>query len=186
MVDIKVVKNDSCRIAESLVTAYTLWPPKKFRAKYNLIGLDPGQRNMGLAFWHRRSDQMQAWQIHLPESSTMIGRYAVVYKLVTGIILDCINPWNGGTCMAIVEYAAHGMRFGQVPLAEARLAAGLALRDTGIPDGQIYTPAPTSVYKAVFGSGKIKSKDVWKGVLGPDAASAVGCLLAYGGLYEKR
>jgi len=191
MVNLKVVKNDSCKLGQATVIPYAIVPPKRFQCRHShLIGIDPGQVNMGFAVWFRNQPFLTAWQIKLPSQKLMVDRILAVEFVIEELMVDfpkgdsTLKP--GEDYIALIEYAAHAFGFGQVPLSEARTAAVQSLLNFGIPSQSIHTPAPTSVYKAVFGSGKIKSKDAWHGLLGPDAASAVGCLLSYGSLYGNK
>ena len=115
--------------------------------KSAFVGVDPGSRHMGLAIIDY--GRIVVYEIeYQPKLQTVEiverTREAIEYILD----LDSINT-------ACVEGAAFGAGFGQAKLSESKTAAVMTLLD--IAD-RVFVVPPLSVYKEVFGSGKIKAK----------------------------
>jgi hypothetical protein len=85
--------------------------------------------------------------------------------------------------IACIEGAAHGAGFVQAKLAESKSASAMALLDMQI---EIIIKPPLTIYKKVFGSGKIKSKEYkpWS-MIPKNAASALGCAIFASKYKEK-
>ena len=91
------------------------------------------------------------------------------------IVYSGIVPRGG-----IVEQAAYGAPFGQVGLAEARVAAMVEVEDILEPTDDLRMVPPATIRKAVFGHGRIKAHEAWTELSEyPDAASALACAMSY-------
>ena len=134
-----------------------------------VIGIDPGQVNMGLTVLRGRG----AWsyQIKLPSTLDPVERVTECIHVVT-YLLERENIT--GCRRACVEYAAFAALYGQVALAENRTSAVVALLKANTL--QIDIPSPGTIRKEVFGTAKEKAEELWP-FIPKDAASSLGCAL---------
>lgn len=140
--------------------------------KNPIIGVDPGQRHMGMT--HLFSDTAGlAWEIEFESFDTPLRRVIETAHLMNHLLHAYFQP--GLKTLAVVENAAFGAPFGQVPLAENRAAVIMELHEFGIDD--ILTIPPQSIRKEVFGSAKIRAEETWKEFLPGNAASSLACAL---------
>ena len=142
-----------------------------------LIGIDPGQVNMGMAFVGK--DHADLYQIGLPSDSDPAIRIMNVAEVVSSLLEVWRPQLDDRAC---IEYAAYNKLHGQVPLAEARTSAGIALMQKGIVP--LFVP-PATIRKTVFGKGTIRAEDVWPELADKkhnDFLVALSCALYF---YEK-
>ena len=159
------------------ITKYTVLFDRVFLKTWmgSIIGIDPGQVNMGMAVMGPNGADL--YQIGLTSETDPAQR---MMNVVT--VVDRLFPGDGAVAGACIEYAAHNKFHGQVPLAEARSAAGMALMTKGIVP--LYPP-PASIRKEVFGKGTIKAEEVWTNLADKkhnDFLAALSCALYF---YEK-
>lgn len=139
-----------------------------FQVRAPAIGIDPGDRNMGIAIVSPERN-IRTYQIRFNDASDAVERIIQTVSVTRAVLGE-----GGQNRIACVERAAFSKPFGQVALAENRSAAIQALLMEGIDD--IVVPAPGSIRLIVFGSGTIKAENIWP-ELGNDASSALACAL---------
>ena len=166
ILDLTPLKHESLGI-KRIGFSYGPIPPSHF-----IVGVDPGGVNMGLAILYPGWTH-SLYQVKLPPKMKAVERIKFVPIALKYIFGNLELP----LFRVFVEYASFGAKFGQVQLAEARAMAIHFFLERG---AKVETVPPLSVYKKVFGSGKIRSQDIWP-ELPSDAASALGCAL-YGSL----
>jgi Holliday junction resolvasome RuvABC endonuclease subunit len=135
------------------------------------VGIDPGTRNMGLAFFHEL--QGKAFDVKIPVSDDRVDSLFKIQECIRYIMNDMWpDGCSRGRWIVCVEDAAFGMRFGQVQLAESRASAIIYFATLG---AQIFIVPPASIRKAVFGHGRKKAHEVWK--ISPNAGAAASCAI---------
>lgn len=157
-------------------SAFTL--PPEFSSSLSVVGIDPGQRNMGLAFLMNGIASL--YQIQVGGDSDSISRILNVMDVVNRVVSARTD--RQGIDLAGIEGPAPNMPFGQVPLAEARTAGIVSLMQNRAK--RIELLAPPSWRKLVFGNGRLRAEEQWP-MLKPDAASALGIAWATLRLVEE-
>lgn len=141
-----------------------------------LIGIDPGQVNMGIAIL---SDGLQvSYQIKLPSTVDTVERIVQTIEITERLLVG----YDSRNSLAVVEGAAYAAMYGQVALAENRTAAIIGLLKAGVH--QVLVVPPGTIRKEVFGTSKQRAEDTWPQV-GKDAASALCCALHAHQIKEK-
>jgi len=136
------------------------------------IGVDPGQRHMGLAVLAQ--DQAVAWQITWKDMPGRAFRASIIMHTIRYLIGKVRREavrYDG-----LIEDAAGNARFGQAQLAEARTAAMIAVQESPLIRKLEVMP-PMTWRKQLFGHGHIRAEEVWKDKLPGDAATAVALAL---------
>jgi len=141
----------------------------KYSGRALFVGIDPGGVNSGIAMVAAHfGDPVWAvnlFQIKLPSNLNPVRRIDLTRESVGRCLQSAhFRPadYRQGI-FTTVEYAAHGMPFGQVALAEARVGAIIAMQDLGFGDlVHIVTVPPMTIRKEVFGSGLCVGHVVWK------------------------
>jgi len=134
------------------------------------LGVDPGV-NFGICFI--TGEDIYAMYGSLLQQTHHIEYANVAFELLTNLV------WTNEQTdpVYVIEGPAFNKTFGQVNLAEVRTGFYLSLRHLG----EIHTPPPMTVRKAVFGSGTIQPMDIWP-LLNHNCADALS--LALYGLYQ--
>ena len=146
-------------------TEYTAFEIPSIKRSKTVVGIDPGSRNMGVAILLNK--KVVVYEIKYPEKLQTVAILDTTRKVLLHLLSEYTIDY------ACVEGAAHGKGFGQAKLSESKSAAVMALLDMSV---QVIVAAPLSVYKEVFGSGKIKAKEYkpWNHIP-KNSASALAC-----------
>lgn len=139
------------------------------------LGIDPGDRNMGMAHLVP-GGYLVAAQIRLGDADNAVERLMASAQVVREITSDWLIDFKG--LKTAIECAAYSKLYGQVALAENRSGAIQALLMAGAD--RILVPSPGTIRKVVFGSAKIKAEEQWPELGEPghhDAASALAVAL---------
>lgn len=139
--------------------------PFPYNLKNVTIGIDPGSRNLAVAVIFANFNTLEVYEISAFKEEHPVVRADKIQRIVEEIIgyYSLYEP------LGVVEGASYGKAFGQVELAEARIAAALALYQSGVQVGIV---PPLTIRKAVFKNGRIKNP--WNNI--PDnSAAAIGC-----------
>lgn len=147
-----------------------------FGVPYVCVGIDPGQVNMGLVFVYLQT--AYCYQIKLPGGVDLPER---IVNTLAAVKESFLLAREAGVPikkipMGVVEMAAYGAPFGQVPLSEARTAAVVALMREGVKS--IHMMSPGQIRLKAFGNGKTKAESVYDIPGFPDAVAALGCAIA--------
>lgn len=119
-----------------------------------IIGIDPGA-NFGITIL---GEGMQPEVLNGTMPKGEHYEYGIrAYQMGQELYRVYHQP-SKGPKISIIEGASYGDRFGQVGLAEIRFGFYLGLYTAG---ADVTIVAPTSIRKAVFGSGKTQAMDVW-------------------------
>lgn len=151
----------------------TLETPLLFN--HPVIGIDPGQVNMGAALLY--STWADLYEFTLPASSDAIERMMSTTHAIQYLLK--LYPHLRAACL---EGAAYLALAGQVPLAENRAAAAIALLQGRLAPVQIVPPG--RIRENVFGYGRWRSQEVWP-ELPPNAGTALGCAVYMYKQYRK-
>lgn len=139
---------------------------------YDAFGFDPGTTNLGIAY------QCGSWadlfQITIERSKDPIERMDDVGFLLWYLCVPNIEKKS--RVQVVIEGAGYeSSRYRQVELAEVRTTIALWFRTRKAKS--ILLPAPNTLRKVVFGSGKIKAHEYWDNSEIPnDALTALSCL----------
>lgn len=143
-----------------------------FPVRAPALGIDPGDRNMGIAFISPER-AIRVAQIRFADAEDAVERLMASVGVVRGLLQRWgLVPARG--IIATVECAAYSKLYGQVALAENRSGAIQALLMDEIE--KVNVPSPGTIRKVVFGSAKIRAEDQWP-ELGHDGSSALACAL---------
>lgn len=146
-----------------------------------VLGIDPGSIHMGISIIPSKHVDVNIWccEITLPSIQDHL-QSALQIQNCMDIALNFSGLDNYLTnSKLIIEGASYGEKFGQVKLAESRIAIALNYwYSSGSSLSTCTYLSPPYIRKLVFGNGKIIAKKLWKDVLLPDAADSLGCALA--------
>ena len=148
---------------------------KTFVVKKPALGIDPGDRNMGVALVYPPNYIVTA-QVRFADAADAVERIINTVSVVTSILeaMDGVHDLDFKNVCAAVENAAVSKMFGQIELAENRAAAIQALLMKNV--FRISVPPPGSIRKVVFGTAKQRAESIWP-TLGHDGSSALACAL---------
>lgn len=145
---------------------------------------------MGLAFVY--GDRADIFQIKLPSEMNAVIRMQATATVVQYLLgfqpgpKDSFKEFRAGSSHCVIEGAAHGAGYGQVPLAENRTIATAMAMTVGLP---VAILPPSEIKMRIFGKGNMRAREFWPflqikdevdKVLRDDAAAALSCaFLAY-------
>jgi len=167
---IEIIKTKEREIKDAHIKYYEIVLPYKINSNSEYCGFDPGTRNFGIAVL--RGDTGVIYQIAINTSRDPVYRLTYTINILKNI--NCVTKGSTVT----IEGAAFRGGFSQQELAEMRATIALySMKYAKL----IMFAAPMSIRKLVFGHGRTKPQEVWKG-LPNDALAALSC--AYYG-YKK-
>lgn len=143
-----------------------------------VIGIDPGDKNMGLTILPVRSGQVQCFEIVFPSERLAIPRLVQIRLVLLDVMNPILNSRAHYRMLIAIEGSAYSRRYRNTELAEARIVAAEWFMDNfnlTADDFTVFTPQ--TIRKAVFGSAKIKAETQWPQLKG-DAASSLAIALA--------
>lgn len=168
------------------VEAESLW--KEFPNIFRLIdrdspdlfiGYDPGSRHAGLSLISKHIGE-DAYSIELkyPAGNSALERVKIIEEHFKEIFSTYFYrpSYRPSTMTAVIEGASHAEAYGQVELAEARIVVAKYLTEFDCKSN-IQILAPSSIRKKALGNGKLKGKEMWKDILGLNAADSLVCAL---------
>lgn len=175
-VTFNVYPKESYPFQDGKIRPYTITEAEfGIQPKILLIGLDPGNRNMGITIippsWF---GPIISVEIRMEPERDPVNRIFNIYQMVYQFVGKELPQEIRQEGYAVIEGASFGDKFRQVELAEARTASLMALSNLGL---HINILPPISIRKKVFGAGKIKGENLWKHLLPSNAASSLVCAL---------
>lgn len=142
-----------------------------------VIGIDPGNKNMGLSILKAQSYNIDCYEICFPSERMAVPR-VVQIRLAMMTIFFSQTVRDDINTLICIEGSSFGSRYRNTELAEARITAAVyCLDNLELTQNQFEFISPLKIRKLVFGSAKIKAEDTWK-ELKPDAASSLAVAIA--------
>lgn len=144
-----------------------------------VIGIDPGDKNMGLTILPTHaSNQVQCFEISFPSERLAIPRLVQIRLALLDIMSPILHSRAHYRMMIALEGSAYSRRYRNTELAEARIVAAEWFMDNfDLTADDFIIITPQSIRKTVFGSAKIKAETQWPQLKG-DAASSLAIALA--------
>lgn len=144
-----------------------------------VIGVDPGDKNMGLTILPvHASNQVQCFEITLPSERLAIPRLVQIRLALLDVMSPILNSRAHYRMLVAIEGSAYSRRYRNTELAEARIVAAEWFMDNfNLTADNFIVLTPQAIRKAVFGSAKIKAENTWPQLKG-DAASSLAIALA--------
>lgn len=138
---------------------------------HDIFGFDPGTTHLGIA--HHFGHIIDLFQVTLERSKDPLERMDDIGFLLSFL---CERDFHSRyRRQVVIEYAGfEASQYRQVELAECRTTIALWFKTRGV--SSILFPAPNTLRKAVFGSGKIKAHQYWTSEIPPDALAALSCV----------
>lgn len=143
-----------------------------------VIGIDPGNKNMGLTILSNHIVFVQCYEVTFPSERMVISRLIQIRLALSDIMCSIQQSRFHYKMLVVTEGSSYGSRYRNTELAEARIVAVewfLDNFDLSAKDFRIIPPQ--SVRKIVFGSAKIRAEDEWPSLAG-DAASSLAVAIA--------
>lgn len=150
---------------DATLTRYTIQLTPALPFDIMALGFDPGQVHMGIAWV--ALDLAWIYEIEMPSYTDSVERIMSITR-----VLQYVLALQPKASIACIEGASFLAAYGQVPLAEARTTAAIAILSAGTPNVLI-TP-PRQIRKTVFGKAEYRSQEMWPD-LPENASSALGC-----------
>src|ERR1035437_5876149 len=148
-----------------------------FGAWDQVIGIDPGNKNMGLCVLRNTHLNIQCYEICFPSERMAVSR-VVQIRLAMMTIFAEQDVKDDVNTLVCIEGSSFGSRYRNTELAEARITAAVyCLDNLQLTQNQFEFISPLKVRKLVFGSAKIRAEDTWKDMK-PDAASSLAVAIA--------
>ncbi len=181
MIEIQVLAHTTQKYSIWSVDRYTIIPPIELISLDTFCGIDPGTSNAGMARLYSKDadDRAELWQIKITRDDDAIKRMNLASSIVSYFIYEVdLSKEYFFPILTIIEGASFGNNFRQVELAEQRATFVWRLLDGSY---EVKIIPPTTIRKAVFGSGKIKAHEAWqlagipKNKQPNDALTALSC-----------
>jgi Holliday junction resolvasome RuvABC endonuclease subunit len=143
-----------------------------------VIGIDPGNKNMGVSVLRKPSLIAHCYEIVMPSERMAIPRIVQVRLAMMDVFyreeLYSYTPVD----LVVVEGSSFGSFYRNTELAEARIAAAChCLDNLKLTQNQFEFVAPLKVRKLVFGNAKTRAENEWEDMQ-PDAASSLAVAIA--------
>ena len=187
MIEIQVLNKKTKEYNEWKYDKYSVALPTEIIEFGRYVGIDPGTTHLGLAELYSvdNKDKVTLWQITISRQEDAIKRMRL-HHFIMGKCLYIPSHMigNASDTNCVVEGASFGNTFRQVELAEQRIILAWWMFDSS----PTHIVPPTTIRKAVFGSGKIKAHEAWqlagipKNKQPNDALAALSC--AYYGMMK--
>lgn len=144
-----------------------------------IIGIDPGDTNIGIASITKIYGQADCFEINFPSERLAVPRVIRIRNAFTTLLNTPFSvKWYFTKMLISVEGSAFSMPYRNTELAEARITEAMWFVDTfNIPPENCVFIPPNTIRKQVFGNGKTKAETTWP-ELKPDAASALAVAIA--------
>lgn len=158
---------------------FRIEPPKSITSNFQCWGLDPGSKNCGIAVipYVDEKSYIDVYQITMPPWKDAIDRITH-WQDVLGELPLIIS----GHCRMVIEGPAYATRYRREELEDIRAATALWAYRLGIETKMVQ---PTSIWKEVFGSGRIPPSRIWYLKDAPDAVAALACAYYASEYWEK-
>lgn len=154
------------------------WPVAPMWGEWDqVIGIDPGNKNMGISIARAQSYSIHCYEIMMPSDRMAIDRVCMIRLAMQEIFYRESLPDESLTLVCL-EGSSFGSRYRNTELAEARItAACYCLDNLELTQNQFEFISPLKVRKLVFGNAKFRAEDQWEDMK-PDAASSLAVAIA--------